>query len=79
MDAWGKAHNVLNKILMVGDYKGDFTKNIGAELDLNKRGLGIRSSRYTMLVDKGEVIKIAEEEAAGKCESTAAENFLSEI
>ena len=26
MDAWGKAHNVKNKILMVGDYKADFTK-----------------------------------------------------
>ena len=79
MDAWGKTHNVQNKILMVGDFKGDFTKNIGAELDLNNRGLGIRSSRYTMLVDKGNIIKIAEEENAGKCESTAAENFLKEI
>ena len=79
MDAWGKEHNVQNKILMVGDYNGDFTKNIGAELDLNKRGLGIRSSRYTMLVEKGRVVKISEEESAGKCESTAAENFIKEI
>ena len=79
MDAWGKEHNVQNKILMVGDYKANFTKNIGAELDLNKRGLGIRSSRYTMLVEKGNVIKISEEEIAGKCESTAAENFLKSI
>ena len=79
MDAWGKTHNVENKILMVGDYKADFTKNIGAQLDLNKRGLGIRSSRYTMLVEKGNIVKIAEEEVAGKCESTAAENFLKVI
>ena len=79
MDAWGKIHNVQNKILMVGDYNGDFTKNIGAELDLNKRGLGIRSSRYTMLVEKGRVVKISEEEVAGKCESTAAKNFIKEI
>ena len=79
MDAWGKTHNVENKILMVADYKADFTKNIGAELDLNKRGLGIRSSRYTMLVEKGTIVKIVEEEVAGKCESTAAENFLKVI
>ena len=79
MDAWGKIHNVQNKILMVADYKADFTKNIGAELDLNKRGLGIRSSRYTMLVEKGNIVKIVEEETAGKCESTAAENFLKVI
>jgi len=79
MDAWGKAHNVQNKILMVGDYNADFTKKIGAELDLNKGGLGIRSSRYTMLIEKGNVVKISEEEVAGKCERTAAENFLREI
>ena len=79
MDAWGKAHNVQNKILMVGDYNADFTKKIGAELDLNKGGLGIRSSRYTMLIEKGNVGKISEEEVAGKCERTSAENFLREI
>ena len=79
MDAWGKIHNVQNKILMVGDYKGEFTKNIGAEKNLSHRGLGIRSSRYTMLVENGEVIKISEEEVPGKCEITSAENFLKEI
>ena len=79
MDAWGKTHNVQDKILMVGDSSGDFTKNIGAELNLTNRGLGVRSSRYTMLVEKGSVLKISEEEVAGKCEVTAAENFLKEI
>ena len=79
MDAWGKTHNVQDKILMVADSKGDFTKNIGAEVNLIHRGLGIRSSRYTMLVEKGSVLKISEEEVAGKCEITAAENFLKEI
>ena len=79
MDAWGKIHNVENKILMVADYIGNFTKKIGAEINLNNRGLGIRSIRYTMLVEKGNILKISEEEIAGKCESTAAENFLKEI
>ena len=79
MDAWGKTHNVQDKILMIADSKGDFTKNIGAELNLSNRGLGIRSSRYTMLVEKGKVLRISEEEVAGRCEITAAENFLREI
>ena len=79
MNAWGKTHNVQDKILMVGDSNGDFTKSIGAELNLINRGLGVRSSRYTMLVEKGNVLKISEEEIAGKCEVTAAENFLKEI
>ena len=79
MDAWGKTHKVQNKIQMVADYNANFTKKIGAELDLNKRGLGIRSSRYTILIEKGIAVKISEEEVAGKCESTAADNFLTEI
>ena len=79
MDAWGKTHNVQDKILMVGDSNGDFTKSIGAELNLINRGLGVRSSRYTMLVAKGNVLKISEEKVAGTCEVTAAENFLKEI
>ena len=79
MDAWGKAHNVNNKILMVGDSNGDFTKNIGAEVNLVKRGLGIRSSRYTMLVENSRIIKVFEEDVPGKCEITSAENFLKEI
>ena len=79
MDAWGKIHNVENKILMVGDSNAIFTKSIGAELNLNDRGLGIRSSRYTMLVEKGYIVKISEEEVAGKCETTAAENFLKKV
>ena len=79
MDAWGKAHNVQNKVIMVGDSKGEFTKNIGAEKNLSHRGLGIRSSRYTMLVENSKIIKISEEEVPGKCEITSAEIFLREI
>jgi len=76
MDAWGKLHKVQNKVIMLGDSKGEFTKNIGAEKNLSHRGLGIRSSRYTMLIESGKIIKISEEEVPGKCEVTSAETFL---
>ena len=79
MDAWGKMHNVQDKIMMLGDCNGDFTRNIGAEQNLSHRGLGIRSNRYSMLIENGKVVKISEEEIVGKCEITAAENFLKEI
>jgi peroxiredoxin len=39
----------------------------------------VRSSRYTMLVEKGVVTKIKEESDTGVCEVSAAENFLKEI
>ena len=78
MDAWGKSYNALGKITMLGDSRGEFTKSIGAEIDLKfTKGLGIRSGRYTMLIDDGILKKVVEEE--GKCEVTAAENFLDQI
>ena len=76
MNAWGKENNVGDKILMVGDPFLNFTKAIGAEVDKSGRGLGIRSNRYTMLVDNLKVIKIQEEKDTGSCEISAAENFL---
>jgi peroxiredoxin len=79
MKAWGEAHNVDDKILMLGDPYCNFTKLIGAEIDRTVKGLGIRSSRYTMLVENGVAIKIKEESDAGTCEISAAENFLKEI
>ena len=51
MDAWGKSQNVEDKIIMIGDPFLNFTKSIGAEVDKSSRGLGIRSNRYTMLID----------------------------
>ena len=76
MNAWGKENNVGEKIIMVGDPFLNFTKAIGAEVDKSGRGLGIRSNRYTMLVDNLKVIKIQEEKDTGLCEISAAENFL---
>ena len=76
MSAWGKENNVGDKIIMMGDPFLNFTKAIGAEVDKSGRGLGIRSNRYTMLVDDMKVVKLQEEKETGSCEISAAENFL---
>jgi len=76
MDAWGKANNVGNNILMLADPFINFTKAIAAEVDKSGRGLGIRSNRYAMLIDNLKVLNIKEELNTGTCEISAAENFL---
>ena len=76
MNAWGKEHNVGDKIIMMGDPFLKFTKAIGAEVDKSGRGLGVRSNRYTMFVNDMKVEKLKEEKDAGSCEMSAAENFL---
>ena len=76
MNAWGEENNVSGKILMIGDPFLNFTKAIGAEVDKSGRGLGVRSNRYTMLVDNMKVIILQEEKDTSSCEISAAENFL---
>ena len=79
MKAWGENQNAGNKIFMVGDPYLKFTKAIGAEVDKFEKGLGIRSNRYTMLVENGDVKKIEEEKETASCDLSAAENFLKSI
>ena len=76
MNAWGKSHEVDNKLVMIGDPYLNFTKSIGAEVDKTGRGLGVRSNRYTMLIDNLKLIKLREEKDTGSCEISAAESFL---
>lgn len=75
MDGWGKSQNAKDKIMLLADVKGEFTKEIGAEF--NWRGWGLRSTRYTMLLHNELIKKIIVEE--GKCELTAANKFLNQI
>jgi len=76
MSAWGKEYNAGDKILMIADPFLNFTQAIGADVDKSARGLGIRSNRYTMLVDNLKVVKLQEEADTGSCEVSAAENFI---
>ena len=79
MKAWGENQNAGGKIFMAGDPFLKFTKAIGAEVDKSEKGLGIRSNRYTMLVEKGEVKKVEEEKETATCELSSAESFLKSI
>jgi glutaredoxin/glutathione-dependent peroxiredoxin len=74
MGAWGKEHKA-GDIVMLGDGSGDFTRAIGLELDRIKEGMGIRSQRYSMLVDNG-VVKALHVEAPGQYEVSSAEAML---
>jgi peroxiredoxin len=58
MDAWGKAQKTGDKVKMVADGNGDFTKAMGLELDLRQNGLGMRSQRFSMIVDDGKVTRL---------------------
>jgi len=53
MSAWGESQNAEN-IMMLADGDGSYTKALGLSMDTAGFG-GIRSQRYAMIIDKGEV------------------------
>tara|TARA_B100000519_G_C14209840_1_gene422116 strand:- start:377 stop:865 length:489 start_codon:yes stop_codon:yes gene_type:complete len=79
MKAWGENQGVGDKIFMIADPFLKFTKAIGAEVDKSEKGLGIRSNRYTMLVENEIIKKFEAEKETATCELSAAENFLKAI
>jgi peroxiredoxin len=78
MGAWGRDQKTAGKVRMMADGSADFTKAVGLTLDLNARGMGVRSQRYSMLVDNG-VVKSLNIEAPGKFEVSNAETLLSQV
>jgi thioredoxin-dependent peroxiredoxin len=60
MNAWFKDTNV-KKVKAIGDGEGVFTQGMGMLVNKPGQGFGMRSWRYSMVVDNGEVVKVFEE------------------
>ena len=76
MNAWGEANNAGGKIQMLSDPYLVFTSTIGAEVDRNSRGMGIRSNRYVMIIENLKVLNIQVEKETKQCGMTSAANIL---
>jgi peroxiredoxin len=78
MHAWGDNQGVGDKVMMVADGSGDFARAVGLELDVAARGMGMRSQRYSMVVEDG-VVSSLNVEAAGKFEVSDADTILGQV
>lgn len=58
MQAWGDAHGVGDKILMLADGNQEFTQALGMELDGSGFGLGTRSKRYAAIIEDGVITSL---------------------
>tara|TARA_A100001011_G_scaffold300288_1_gene313598 strand:- start:767 stop:1252 length:486 start_codon:yes stop_codon:yes gene_type:complete len=79
MNGWGEINNIGNKIKMLSDPYLLFTKAIGAEVDRNSKGMGIRSNRYLMVIENFRVVKIEVEKETKICGLTSAESLLDSL
>ena len=78
MGAWGRDQKTGGKIRMMADGSAAYTKKLGLEFDLTARGMGVRSQRFSMLVDNGVVMTLNVEDA-GKFDVSGAESMLKQM
>jgi len=78
MDAWGKERGVGDKVAMLADGNGDYTRALGLELDGTGFGMGMRGQRFAIVVDDGVATNVAVEEP-GQFEVSKAEAILASL
>ncbi len=78
MAAWGEVNHVEDRIMMISDGNAEFTLAMGLELDGTARGMGIRSQRYSMIVNNGR-IETLNVEKAGEFEVSDADTMLKSL
>ena len=78
MGAWGRDQKASGIVRMMADGNATFSKALGLDADFSKNGMGIRSQRYSMLVEDG-VVRQLNIEQPGKFEVSNAETLLSQL
>lgn len=76
---FAKDTNAEGKIVMLADGNGDFAKAVGLDIDLAARGFGVRSKRYSMLVEDGVVKALNVEDLPPQHDKSSAETLCSII
>ena len=77
--AWSKATGAAGHIAFLADGAAAFAKAAGLDYDASAGGLGVRSRRYSMLVEDGVVKILNIEEAPGKAELSGAAHLLAQM
>jgi peroxiredoxin len=78
MNAWGKAANVGDAIVMAADGNGDYARALGLELDARGAGMGMRGQRFALVIEDG-IVKQVHVEAPGEFKVSSAEHVLGAI
>jgi peroxiredoxin len=79
LGAWSKATESDGHVAFLADGAAEFAKAAGLDFDASAGGLGVRSRRYSMLVDDGVVKILNIEESPGKADLSGAPHLLGQI
>jgi len=78
MKAWRESVGE-KKIRYLADPAANFVKSLGLDVDLSGANLGVRSKRFSMLVDNGKVKFLNIEDSPGNFDKTSAEHLLEQL
>lgn len=78
MGAWGRDRDVQGRIRMLADGSGKWTRALGLEFDLSERGLGVRSQRYSAVIEDG-IVRQLNVEQKGALASSDARTLLGQL
>lgn len=79
MAAWGEAREVGDKVVLLADGSADFARALGLEIDLSGGGLGVRSKRYSAIIDDGVVTELTVEDDGLGLEKSTADGVLAKL
>ncbi len=65
IDQWATSQGVGDKIVMLADGSGSFAKAMGLQFDGSAVGLGVRSQRYSALIEDGTITQLNVESSPG--------------
>ena len=78
MQAWLLSYTEGEKILGIADGNGDISNNLGLLVDKTENYMGMRSTRFAMIIRDNNIDELLIEEP-GEYKSTSAENLLTKI
>lgn len=79
MSAWARFTGAEGKLLFLADGSGNFAKANGLDLDMSARGLGLRSKRFSMIVEDGVVTTLNIEDTPGTAVTSGAAALLERL
>ena len=79
MSAWKRDTDQKDQVEFLADGSADFAKAIGLDADMSGGGMGVRSKRYSMLVEDGVVTKLNIEEKPGVVELSGGDTLLKQL
>lgn len=79
MQAWARSSGADGKITFLADGSAKFVQEAGLAIDLTERGMGMRSKRFSMIVDDGVVTTLNIEDVPSNAVASGAATLMEQL